>query len=568
MASPRHDGSPEPPSLDVHRLESSGTADSDCVVMVKLTDELFTALIAAQKRKIPLSMRIEEKGGSFVIGDNSVFSFQNQPIQGETDTVCFDPRLNCHRTVGSYQYKYQVQATDKTFADTRERAQKLAEEENRKGAKDVNKHGRKHLSAPKSSRVGSASSSRHSSPLLSKASSDPQNRISPNKFSNPTGTNGLAPSANNGSSRPITHPLAAELRKKKLRPRIVHLVVTCRYSSCEEIHKKLRKDGLSEEFDDARKIEEIVREVAERSESGKYILKPALNSEVDSRWPWFTHEEKAYVRKVLSSSTQQFLASSSFAPMRKSGMERMQAPSASITQNISPEAIPTPPTSRPSSGGPPKTKTVSPVAQTRPSPAVTPAHEEIVEESVAGSSSKRKAHVPSSHHVDKRPRQDSSSPPEDPRSNQPSHKEKLMAARASGSTTSSRLSSPCSLSSPSQPSCDWEKTFPEIKDARDAEKYFSLYHSDYPIYMSCYKQLNKVAMEFKDLEDQLKNVVRVQRESSKIERSIQERFSQFEKDEEFLRCRQRHADLRSKLSVLKQRISDWERQQENSPCVL
>ncbi|KAL6739555.1 hypothetical protein Aduo_012994 [Ancylostoma duodenale] len=586
MASPRLDGSPEHAALDVHRLESD-CGDYESVVMVKLTDEMFSALMLAQRKGLPIRVHIDEQGGKWELGDpangGSVFRYQQQALPGPpTDAVVHDPRTGTHRAVAAFRSKYQIQATDKSFADTRERAQKLIEEEKSRGTKDVTKHRQKgSLLKSGTPRVGSASSSRNVSPLLTRTLDTPSSRISPNKFANSTGSNGNASSQNNGSSgtpraTPTQH-LNSELRKKKLRQRIIQLVVLGKFSGADLILRQLRKDGLNEEAGIERRVEDIVREVSEPSNSGdsnKLTLKPSFYGEVDTRWLWYNQEEKAYVRRVTQGLSSSQTKSSSFAPMRKSGMERMQAPSHSSSnssssapgQTVSPEAIPTPPNSRPASAvsapmrkTPPKnvnTVLNGSREQTPSSYRSSPANETT-------SVNKRKAHVPAPQRQGdgKRPRQESASPPEDP-TNHPQHNQKTVPARSGGSTASSRLSSPCSLSSPTQPSCDWDKSYGEIKTVHEAEKYFALFQQEYPEYMECYRTLNEVAKEFRQLEIQLKNAVDNRKDIARIEQTIQQRFAHYDKDPEFVKTRQRYADLHSKLAVLKSRISDFERAQD------
>lgn len=48
-----------------------------------------------------------------------------------------------------------------------------------------------------------------------------------------------------------------------------------------------------------------------------------------------------------------------------------------------------------------------------------------------------------------------------------------------------------------------------------------------------------------------------------MEEAIQSKFAKYQQDAEFLKRRQRHADLRSKLEILKRRISNWENCREN-----
>ncbi|WKY04327.1 hypothetical protein Q1695_005379 [Nippostrongylus brasiliensis] len=595
MASPRFDGSPEQPNLDVHRLESD-CGDYESVVMVKLTDEIFAALMQAQRKGLPIRVHIDEQGGKWELGDpangGQVFRYQQQALPGPpTDAVVHDPRTGTHRAVAAFRSKYQIQATDKSFADTRERAQKLIEEEKSRGTKDVTKHRQKgSLLKTGTPRVGSASSSQNVSPLLTRTLDNSSSRSSPNKFANSTGSNGNASMQSSGSSgaaraTPTQH-LNSELRKKKLRQRIIQLVVLGKFTGADLVLRQLRKDGLSDEAGIERRVEDIVREVSEPSGSGsnKITLKPSLYGEVDTRWLWYNQEEKAYVRRItqgLSTTTQK---NTSFAPMRKSGMERMQAPGHSSSssnsisssgQTVSPEAIPTPPNSRPASAvSAPIRKTPPPPKHTATTTVLNGSREQTPnvyrspQQPDVPSANKRKAHVPPPATTTqqprpndaKRPRQESASPPEDP-TNHPQHNQKL-AAGSGGSTASSRLSSPCSLSSPTQPSCDWDKNYGEIKNVHEAEKYFSLFQQEYPEYLECYRTLNEVAKEFRQLEMQLKNAVDNRKDTARIEHTIQTRFAYYDKDPEFVKTRQRYADLHSKLAVLKSRISDFERAQD------
>ncbi|KJH44350.1 hypothetical protein DICVIV_09619 [Dictyocaulus viviparus] len=561
MASPRFDRSPEQNVLDVHRLESD-FGEYESVVMVKLTDEIFSALLTAQRKGLPIRVHVEEQGGKWEFGDPTngghVFRYQQQALPGPpTDAVVHDAQTGTHRTIAAFRSKYQIQATDKSLADTKERAQKLIEVEKSRGTKDVTKHRQKNnLFKTGASRIGSASSSRNVSPLLTRTFENPSSRISPKKFTNSMGSNSNISVQNNGSSgisrtTPTQH-LNSELRKKKLRQRIIQLVVLGKFSGADLVLRQLRKDGLNEEADIERRVEDIVGEVSEPSGSGssKITLKPSLYPEVDTRWLWYNQEEKAYVRRVTQGLSSSQTKSCSFAPVRKSGMERMQAPthqsnSSSLTSGntVSPEAIPTPPSSRPASAisGPlrktPKhVNTSSNGCREQSLNAYqSPPHE-------ISFANKRKAHIPTTtlHQANesKRPRQESASPPEDPTS----HPQNQKFGTRSGGSTASRLSSPCSLSSPTQPSCDWDKNYGEIKNVHEAEKYFSLFQQEYPEYLECYRTLNEVAKEFRQLEVQLKNAIDNRKDIAKT--------------------RHRYTDLHSKLAVLKSRISDFERAQD------
>ncbi|KAJ1348435.1 hypothetical protein KIN20_003734 [Parelaphostrongylus tenuis] len=549
--------------------------------MVKLTDEICSALLTAQRKGLPIRIHVDEQGGKWELGDSSnggqVFRYQQQALPGPpTDAVVHDPRTGTHRTIAAFRSKYQ---SGNSASPTMSFVQYSGGRGKSRGIKDVTKHRQKgNVFKTGTTRVGSASSSRNASPLLTRTLDSSSSRISPNKFANSTGSNNNSSQQNNGSSNvtrttPTQH-LNSELRKKKLRQRIIQLVVLGKFSGADLVLRQLRKDGLNEEADIERRVEDIVEEVSEPSGSGssKITLKPSLYGEVDTRWLWYNQEEKAYVRRVTQGLSSSQTKSSTFAPLRKSGMERMQAPShtsntsSSTTGNtVSPEAIPTPPSSRPASAVPGLLHKTAKHANAVPNgcreqaPNVCRNPQQEV-----SSGSKRKAHIPAvtqqQANETKRPRQESASPPEDPTSH-PQHSHKLVP-RSDGSTASSRLSSPCSLSSPTQPSCDWDKSYGEIKTVHEAEKYFALFQQDYPEYLECYRILNEVAKEFRQLEMQLKNAVDNRKDFARVEHNIQVRFAHFDKDPEFIKTRLRYADLHSKLTVLKSRISDFERSQD------
>ncbi|KAI1733022.1 occludin homology domain-containing protein [Ditylenchus destructor] len=117
---------------------------------------------------------------------------------------------------------------------------------------------------------------------------------------------------------------------------------------------------------------------------------------------------------------------------------------------------------------------------------------------------------------------------------------------------------------PMKPSQDWPNVYREIENFNDAKKYHDIFKAEYPEYYECYKALSSVANEFMDLERLLKSTQVGTLDHNKMEEAIQSKFAKYQQDVEFLKRRQRHADLRSKLEVLKRRISNWENCRENS----
>ncbi|CAD6195194.1 unnamed protein product [Caenorhabditis auriculariae] len=590
---------PSVSSVDVHRIDS-GSCSTEAVVMVKLTDELYNLLSNSKK---PVRVKVDEQGGVLEVGDGSstsIFRFQKQNLQGEpTDALV--------QHSGGFVSNVGIQATDKSLDETRKRAEKRAEEEKNRGTKHVKQ--RKDLNGK--SRLVASTSTTSRPPTTSSLASGSSQRI-PSSAPPPPST-----SAQKNGIKPDV--LRGELKRQPLRSRVIHLVVTQRFKNSEEIFKKLRSDGVAEETDLQKRVEEMVRELSEQL-NDRLSLKTTYYPKVDPRWPFYTPDEKAKVRKLLAAGSgvrPAQLESSSFAPMRKSGMERMhpgrnadKSASTVLTpqgQTVSPEAIPTPPMSRPASGG----STAS--AKTSSAPRDSPISDEDTIP-LMPTGVKRKAHVPNvatsttttsskdpeGATSEKRPRRlESASPPDDPTTTSMLHHgvqssvpnsattamSKLMnttslappsrstynnvgsANNGGGSTASSRISSPASsLSSPSQPSCDWEKNFGEIKTLEEAEDYFSMFHKEYPMYMKYYGVLTEVSKEFRNLEQKLNSANKkgTGKDVAHVEREIQKRFAHYEKNPDFLRARQQHTDLRSKLAVLKSRITNWEIAQERA----
>lgn len=629
----------QPQKLDVQRIEEA-SCSWDGVVMVKLTDEMMSALEKAQRSGGSDSMKItvDEMGGVIDLGQGSSFRFQKQPVPGgPTDAlVRCDGRV---KNLGACAKRYQIQATEKSFEDTRKRAEKRAEEEKNRGTRQVKQ--RKDGKLLQSSTIPTkptvpTSSFTLKTPAMSSSTSAPSSGAQP-----PSGRN---------------EQLRAELLRRPLRKRIIHLVVLQQFANWQEIFKRLKTEGVNPKEDPSeRRISDMVRELSETTTSpsgeSRLSLRTSFYPEVDQRWPFFTQDEKSAVRKLVNAQplTSNDMDSSSFAPTRKKGMERMTASSRALappatattngkgmtpsattstlttlpppTQNgnggssasstvssrgqtVSPESIPTPPTlSRPSSGG-----SSVPATKQKGSPM---SDEELLNYAAqTQTGAKRKAHVP--NHVldassnEKRPRrQESASPPEDPTMRTP---QQLLAQNSTpntikqqpkgqqqskqtkpqsrtapsrpvqtepvavsnttinaninntsannggGSTASSHLSSPAS--SLASPTCDWEKALPALKSAAEAKNYTEMFNREYPQYRHFHQILTKVAEEFRHHEKKMKAAT-LPRDIAAIEKMIQTRYGHYEKDSDFVKARQRHADLHLKLKVLKQRLATW-----------
>lgn len=582
---------PTPVNLDVQRIDCT---EGTTVVMVKLTDEMFAALEEGQRSGKKLRIHVTEREGRVEIGDgtassktNNTFSFHKQSLPDQTDALVQSG--GGVRNVGTYKMKYQVQATDKSFEETKKRAAAQAEVEKNRGTKEMKKG-----NVPSSSRYLSSSSS---TPRNLGSNGSNSSRVSPSFISSKASTSHLPSSKgtpNGSDSKKID--MKPELMKKSIRKRIIHLVVTQKYSNWEEVYNKLKSDGLSEEKDETANIRSCVEDVSEtRPDMTVLSLRSSFLSEVDQRWMFFNQEEKARVRRLCQSGSRVAPTETNFAPMRKKGMERMTASSKSSTEKDRvkekvEDKVSSPPKEHKRMDADDDYYPVPEPANKRRAhnlapPPVTP---QTTSSQTDGPTPKRTKRNDSTSPQPKVAEQQKLNPAKIaatismqpvPKFEQPReyHTAASVAANGGGSTASSRISSPASsLSSPSQPSCNWEKTFGDIKTLTEAESYFHLFHKEYPMYMECHKKLTEVSSEFRKLEMKLANAM-AQRKASpspqnvqevkNVERLIQNRYAFFEKDPEFMRARQRHTDLRSKLNVLKTRIGSWEslrRQTETS----
>ncbi|KAK6108222.1 RNA polymerase II elongation factor ELL family protein [Brugia pahangi] len=559
-------------SLEVLRMQmDTGSMTRQSAMMIKLTDESLAALKVAQKTQQPVRLKIDKQGGAIEIGCSgqvTKFRFVIQEVPGApADAVSYD----C-------QKKYRtVQTTAKALAETRE---KLIEEEKKKQIKDSSRHKReqrpvtvKRATNPlaigaqrpsSSSSVRSHYSDSSSKSATSRSLGNQQQQVS-----------------SNASAAGARSFVRAEVSRRPLRKRVIHLVILGRFSSANEIITQIRKDSLSEEIaqEDADRIQEIIDEIGESNrETGRLQLKQAFYNEVDARWPGFSSDEKSYVRKILSGSMGNNI--SNFAPVRKSRIVPMVAPGSGtvvnntilstddssfrVVQSKSPES------------------TASSISSKSPSEINSnvnstgmdgKANDDLNNSNMQNS--KRKAHSNSitapSQITSKRPRQHSLSPPEDPsNANLAMHPQqtKNNSQRSTGLNDTERPAEPTNSanihllpSSVPQTSRDWLKEFPEPRSLEEAEAYYLKFLDDYPKYLTCYNLLSAVVNEFKELERKMNEAPKNSKEHEKAEEAIEMRYMHYQRNTEYLETRQRHEDLRSKLEVLKKHVDFWEKNQ-------
>ncbi|VDM96746.1 unnamed protein product [Thelazia callipaeda] len=587
-------------SLEVLKMQmDTNMVSRQSAMMVKLTEECIIAIKAAQRNRQHIRLKIDKQGGSIEIGSGehaTKFRFVIQDVPGPpADAVSYDG-MKRYRTVATFQSKIQVQTTAKALSETRG---KFIEEEKKKKLKESSRHKREQcpvtvrratnplaIGAQRPSPSSSARS--HHSDSLSKNTTSKvcfhhfisKKRIICWFFSISILIIYIFLTTQIIHRSFVAGALSfvrAELSRRPLRKRVIHLIVLGRFSSIREVISQLRKDSLNEDIvqEDADRVQELVDEIGELNrETGKLQLKQIFYNEVDARWPGFSSDEKAYVRKILSGNMNNNITN--FAPIRKTRIVPMVAPtsvhnnhavlsvedsSLRSGHNKSPEFT----TSNRSSKSP--SETVN---------SVNNAEMKLVTDDLSTSSnvhsSKRKAHgYPSSQAASKRARQQSLSPPEDPSNanfaiNPQQTTKNINQPRTIAISYTDRPSEPVisrssniPLTSTPQVSRDWLKEFPEPRSLEEAEKYYLKFLEDYPKYLTCYNLLSAVVTEFKELEKKLNEAPKHTREHEKAEEAIEARYMHYQRNSEYLETKQKHEDLRSKLEVLKKHVDFWEK---------
>uniref|UniRef100_A0A1I7S365 OCEL domain-containing protein n=1 Tax=Bursaphelenchus xylophilus TaxID=6326 RepID=A0A1I7S365_BURXY len=535
------------------KLHSDEKARSRRSFMLKLTDECNQALSKAIEMNWPVRV-ISTKTGVIVdvgIGPNisTKFNCSQQTLNGTLDAVCQDAPTS-FQTISSVKTKLVVNATEKTFAETREKAAKLVEQELKKKTKETELSKNNMANRKRPLNVippnGKPNVFAKPSPSLPKRTSPPLPT---------TATKALRPStAANGSkvSSAVTGLVQnkSELLKKSVRERVVHLCAGGKYKSEEEVLDRLKFEGFSKKdnLDDLlEQAKSVLTEVAIH-DLDALTIKPECYNEIDIKWPGFVSSEKARARRLISTQSQN--TSMNVAPTRKSGVAPVLAPSAPHGSGVSSKSqAPSTPVNIPESlssrNGLPSR-----------SPAIEPPHE------------------------DDKLRKRLASPIIPPRPLKVSkHDSPELAVTSSASSTASPVSdlpkrpvnpnldfskhTQGSMSIPVQCSTDWDKVFPMVQDSETAVRYHELFESEYPIYRKCYEKLAKVSAEFSDLKRSFDRAPLGSSEQKEILRQIYDRYHDYQSDGEFYNCRTRHANLHGKLAVLKRRITEWDQRMLN-----
>uniref|UniRef100_A0A1I7YKU5 OCEL domain-containing protein n=1 Tax=Steinernema glaseri TaxID=37863 RepID=A0A1I7YKU5_9BILA len=600
--------------LDVNYVEDA--ENEQLALQFKLTDECLEAVNNAVRRQVPITFSNKGNGMFLVIGSGANaqhFRVGSQPNPEGSSAVMYDEASHKYKCVAGINTKLQVQATDRSFTDTRVKAQKLLEEDKRKMTKDVQRYQRPVVRQLPGSR------SNMPPPSFSKSRGTTETLSGPPKQPQPPA---------NPAAPPVIRPtmsahLRQELLRKPLRQRVLHLLATSKYPTVEDIVSKVLRDGVKEpSSDETPKIRQLVEELSEKNAKGdRLTLKGNFLSEVDMRWQWFSTEEKAHIRRTTASNT----ASSNFAPSRRSDIVRVQAPTASHntpnqkdspskTNSVAPNppkklipgnvnksekkspvkgnspkvappkvpspkfAIPQVPSPAPSKSpedkngslsaqpGVPKRRIANqsnhgapPDKKTRGSPPVPPV--EVVEPNERPKKEreppKKKKETVESNGTRPEPskpsaRTSSSAPVPAPTSNG-----KLAASKKKEATARSKLLEARALFESAQPSKDWETVYGKIDNEEECEKYYVLFNQEHGEYMQAFHKVQSVITEFEDLGRTFRRNSPGSKEYQMADKQIRERFSHYVQDKDFLSNIQRNKDLKAKLGVLRERIADY-----------
>ncbi|TMS37910.1 hypothetical protein L596_004747 [Steinernema carpocapsae] len=316
-------------NLDVNHVEDQD--NGEIAFHVKFTDECLEAINNAIGHKTPITFSNNRQNGVFFkIGSGASaqkFRVGSQPNPEGSSAVMYDEASNKYKNVaGIHTTKLQVQATERSFTDTRVKAQKMIEEDKRKKTKDVQSQSR--YQKPVVSMVSRPSNYSGSRPVS--ASSSFKARSTPETLS---GTPKPSQPASN-STPPVNRPtmsahLRQELMRKSMRVRVLHLLATAKYPTADDVVAKVARDGFKDaNVDESATVRQLIEDLSDKNTKGDRItLKSQYFPEINMSWPWFSTEEKRHVRIAIAANSNSS-ASSNFAPTRNSRVAPVQAPSA------------------------------------------------------------------------------------------------------------------------------------------------------------------------------------------------------------------------------------------------
>jgi hypothetical protein len=458
--------------FDVFELANENQAQTS--LLLKLTDECSAAIKNAASLKCPVRMHVKNGVASIEVRDkdgtciNFKCSFQNQPA---TDTICYDPKQNVYRNVGmTSMTKIQVQATDKTFAEMKEKTQRLVEAEQQKKAKDISKIQRPSTTSKK--------------PIQNNLSNNSQvKRNMPTSTAGHSNTNNILAKLN---SLKRTHSPSINVGVSKLK-RVE--------KPMEKPPPPVLKDtkAIKQEEIPTKNLEMTMKSVRTSEDVGRRNASSVCRStpqDIERR----NTPPQQYTKKLEFPPNNNAKSGPFYVPKRK-------------------------PINRPPSISPASTTTSTPKTISPPLAIARPAS------------------------VDSAQLQHSSScSPEDLINNQEENSRQQIDEGSM--TLQTKLS------------CDWTLKFGKITSREEAKRYHGIFKDDYPEYRKCYDLMEKVAVEFRNLQTKISSA-NSDIERLEVEDQIRSKFASYQCNQTFLQQRVRHSDLRAKLELLKCRLKEW-----------
>uniref|UniRef100_A0A0N4ZFI9 OCEL domain-containing protein n=1 Tax=Parastrongyloides trichosuri TaxID=131310 RepID=A0A0N4ZFI9_PARTI len=440
-------------------------------VFLKMTDQSQQSMIEAHKNNLPITLHVKADQIYFEITkDTGTEICEVNTVRHNSDetehSLIYNVVTNKYEQCAQFKGRLQIQATSKSIDQARAKAQKAKEQDTTKTAVKLditNKEKRKGIPTK---------------PMCEKT----QKELGTNKKLSPTMT-----------SR-YTGQTLTELNNQPMYLRVLHVVATGKFKSVDEIVKKIKTDSLgkgdvspnSEFAEKLASIPKILDGMVDKSQK-ILTLKRELHGQIDKNWKWYTSEERANVRGMLSRRPDTDIV----APTRRSGMYSMSAPSAG-------------------------SKNAEPIKEIKePMSSKQPDSPQIEEGEI----------------VDDLPK------------TPPKKKEYLLT--------------------PNTPSEDYTSHFHDIKSVEEYEKYALLYEKEYNEYLNLHNYLKDISKKFDNFQKSLSETSINTKEHEKVLRSVQSNYEHYEKDAEFLRKRQRHLDLRTRLEIVASKIEEWDKREKN-----
>ncbi|KAI6206791.1 hypothetical protein M3Y94_00953700 [Aphelenchoides besseyi] len=427
--------------------------------LLRLTDECQAAIREAIKQKRRVNLKVDDKTITIVVENGTStpaeFPCSEKLLPGAVDSICHDAS-GTFRSVASIGSKFVVNATERTFSETREKMQKLAEGEQRKSAQKIDFVNTKPTASKRPFMKAAFTSNR--TPAIKPFASKPT--VSTSQTSTPKSTAAAHASTAFAPTRK-SHDLLPIPTKKPLVPPSFSSPSPKRARESEKPAPTIRKPT----------------EPTKSSSSTKFI------ESTKSVEPTKSIESTKTIESTKPAETS--------PPLKKSRMTAELR-----TNNGSEMKVAKPP----------------------------PLMSLQLEKTKINESLKTQSLV---------------SAPKPPKSTTPTPEQ-----------------------TPIKSLQQYERDYPPITDSKQAIHYHETFEKDYPVYRRCHACISRVSNEFNDLKQRLDRTVAGSTEQATIIGRIEEAYARYKRDINYAGNRRRHAELHSKLMVLKRRLTAYEQQSQ------